>query len=104
VRSGDVIFHPRALDEVADAANYYEAERPGMGIELREKIRATAARIVAFPHAAPMWRDEPNHRIARVGRFPYRLPYKVKRDSIRILALAHLRRRSGYWLERFHSD
>jgi hypothetical protein len=56
VRSGDVIFHPRALDEVADATNYYETERPGMGIELREKIRAAAARIVAFPNAAPIWR------------------------------------------------
>lgn len=92
--------HPLAPSEIAEAFDYYESQRTGLGEELDGKINALAARIARLPSAAPMWRNQPNHRIAALDRFLYRLPYLIKRDMIRILALAHTSRRPGYWLDR----
>ncbi|MBI3461482.1 MAG: type II toxin-antitoxin system RelE/ParE family toxin [Planctomycetes bacterium] len=33
-------------------------------------------------------------------RFPYRIIYEVRSDEIVILAIAHNRRRPGYWSRR----
>jgi hypothetical protein len=43
-------------------------------------------------------RGEVRRRLLR--RFPYALLYKIKPDSIRILAVMNLRRRPSYWLGR----
>lgn len=39
-------------------------------------------------------------RRVRVGRFPYQLAYMTEDDRIHILAVAHDRRRPGYWHRR----
>lgn len=36
-------------------------------------------------------------RSTRLRRFPYRLIFIVCNDGVRILALAHVRRKPGYW-------
>jgi hypothetical protein len=33
-------------------------------------------------------------------RFPFALPYVMREDLVVVLAIAHVRRRPGYWLER----
>ena len=39
-------------------------------------------------------------RQARVPRFPYALVYRVSRNTIQVIAVAHLRRNPGYRQER----
>jgi hypothetical protein len=34
-----------------------------------------------------------------LARFPFAVGYVVESDEVVILAVAHLRRRAGYWLE-----
>jgi toxin ParE1/3/4 len=35
-----------------------------------------------------------------MSRFPFALPYLVIEEQVVVLAVAHLRRRPGYWLRR----
>jgi hypothetical protein len=35
-----------------------------------------------------------------LDRFPFAVPYQIKREEIVILALAHTSRRPGYWSRR----
>jgi plasmid stabilization system protein ParE len=95
-------FHVRAHREVSNALDYYEACQPGLGKRLDGALRELTAMIGRFPAAAPMWQAQPEHRIAKVDGFPFRLPYQIKRTESRIvvLALAHTSRRYGYWLGR----
>jgi hypothetical protein len=37
--------------EFAEAVDFYNAERPGLGYELAEEVQRTLARISAFPEA-----------------------------------------------------
>lgn len=93
-------IHPLAQGEIADAFDYYEAKQPGRGTQLDDQIGELKARIARFPRLAPMVWSQPEHRVARLERLPYRLPYQIKRDMIRILALAHVSRRPEYWIDR----
>jgi ParE toxin of type II toxin-antitoxin system, parDE len=39
-------------------------------------------------------------RLRTVGRFPYRVYYRARRDEILVVALGHRHRRPGYWRSR----
>jgi hypothetical protein len=91
-------FHPDAKEEFDGAVEFYEHSQPGLGLEFAEEIYATIARIIKYPSA---WSTlSKNSRRCLVNRFPYGLIYQIKSHSLRIIAVAHLHRRPGYWKER----
>jgi hypothetical protein len=91
-------FHPGAEAEFDMAVEYYEELQPGLGIEFAEEIYATITRIIQYPDA---WSTlSKNSRRCLANRFPYGVVYQVKSRSLRIIAVAHLHRRPGYWKER----
>ena len=47
----------------------------------------------------PMSADQKTRRLF-VARFPYQIVYRVRPREIVIVALAHLKRRPGYWKHR----
>lgn len=52
--------------------------------------------MTEFPLAFPVLYD-PDIRSAEVARFPYRVVYIIIGSNIDILAVAHAKRRPGYW-------
>lgn len=102
--NGGVAIHPLAAAEIRASVRYYERLTPGMGRRLNRKVVAIAHFIARFPLVAQSWKQDPFVRIVKVGRYPYRLPYQLRRSSPlpppRILALAHTSRRPGYWEKR----
>jgi plasmid stabilization system protein ParE len=62
--------------------------------DFEEKIR----RIIQFPNAHPPLRG--GFRRILLARFPYQIVYRVEGETIRIYAVAHLKRRPGYWRKR----
>lgn len=91
-------FHPDAEAEFYKAIEYYEQFRPGLGFEFAKEVYATITRIIQYPEA---WSpSSQNSRRCLVNRFPYGVVYQVKPRSLRIIAVAHLNRRPGYWEER----
>ncbi|MEM9453895.1 MAG: type II toxin-antitoxin system RelE/ParE family toxin [Myxococcota bacterium] len=93
-------LHRAALEELAEAIDWYDSRVEGLGEELEKEVWATVHRIEQLPHARAPWRYDPRYRFARVERFPYALPYAILDDFILMLAVAHERRRTGYWLSR----
>ena len=95
-------FHPDAEAEFDKAVEYYEQLQPGLGIEFAEEIYATITRIIHYPDA---WSAlSKNSRRCLVNRFPYGVVYQIKSRSLRIIAVAHLHRRPGYWKERLEQN
>ena len=91
-------FHPDAEEEFDGAVEYYEQSQPGLGVEFVEEVYAAIARILQYPHA---WSAlSKNSRRCLVSRFPYGVIYQIKSRTLRIVAVAHLHRRPGYWRER----
>ena len=87
-----------ALQEAAVATDYYRAVGPDLADRFLDEIDAAVARIVANPGAwAPLGKGI---RRCRLTRFPYSVVYRVEGDEIEVYAIAHQRRRPGYWRTR----
>ncbi|MBV8267388.1 MAG: type II toxin-antitoxin system RelE/ParE family toxin [Planctomycetaceae bacterium] len=92
-------IHAEAEAEVGEAIAYYEAQRAGLGREFREDLEDAFTRIRQGPGVhAPI--DEQGTRKLRFRRFPYTIYYVELEGSIWIAAVAHQKRRPGYWTGR----
>lgn len=72
---------PEAKQETEAAVGWYERRRQGLGLELLGELELGVRRAAA-------------------RRFPYFIAFIEIRNVIRILAVAHERRRPGYWAAR----
>lgn len=93
-----VLFHPEAEAEFLAAARFYETHRPGLGLDFISEVRRAAGVLVAYPRLGHQFAKRLRRILVR--RFPYGLVYRVDQDAIFIVAVAHLRRRPGYWRRR----
>ena len=88
-------FHPDAETELNDAADYYALQSPGLDRHFLAEIELALAQVVAFPEAAATVHDRTRRKVL-LG-YPYSLMYSVTGAGIRILAVAHHKRRPFYW-------
>lgn len=88
-------IHEVADTEINEAADFYDLESPKLGGMFIDEIQRALQSIVEFPDAAPLIRGRIRKRI--VARFPYSLVYSARENEIRILAVAHHKRRPFYW-------
>ena len=93
-----ILFHPAARAELDEAVGHYAAQRSGLGVELRAEVESAAVRIQQTPERwAPFTKFT---RRFRVRRFPYSVVYVIRPELIVIVAVAHEKRKPGYWQAR----
>jgi plasmid stabilization system protein ParE len=88
-------IHEVAEAEINEAADFYDIESPGLGSVFIDEIQRAIGSISEFPEAAPLVRGRVRKR--PIPKFPYSMVYSVRPDEIRILAVAHQKRRPFYW-------
>ncbi len=88
--------------EMAEAARWYETHRANLGIEFLEAIDTAVVRIAENPRIGSLVPGVADQAIRRipVRRFPYHVVYMELLDRLQILAIAHDRRKPGYWVGR----
>ena len=94
---------PAAEEEARHAAQWYEERRRGLGLEFVAAVDAGLQRIRHNPLAFARLEtlpEETNVRRFLLRQFPYAIIYEFLAKEIRILAIAHVRRRPQYWKER----
>lgn len=90
-----VIFHELAENELNEASAYYDRARPGLGDTFVVEVQRAVEALAASPLAGASVEDDVRWWL--VPRFPYSIVYRVRNDHIRILAIAHQKRRPCYW-------
>ena len=93
-------FGEPAADEFTEAVRWYESQRTGLGGEFFDAVSATLSVIEANPDIGSNRSADGKTRRVPLGRFPYEVVYRLKPDEIVIAAVAHLKRRPGYWEKR----
>ncbi len=91
---------PEAEEELAAAALWYETKRPGLGADLLAAVDEALEQISENPLASPIWRQGEPFRRCGVRRFPYVVFFTASEEGMLALAIAHSKRRPGYWAER----
>ncbi len=92
-----------ATQELDHAAGWYEDRRLGLGRRFLASVDATLDQIGRFPQAGAAVPGVPSDvpvRRAPIKGFPYHVIYLETADAIHVLAIAHDKRRPGYWLLR----
>ncbi|HEX9604150.1 MAG TPA: type II toxin-antitoxin system RelE/ParE family toxin [Myxococcales bacterium] len=92
-----------AEEEIDAAVAWYETQRTGLGLELLEALDEAKARLAESPNALPLAPGvsvQLGVRRCPVYRFPYWLVFVEVPGEIRVLAVAHSRRRPGFWRSR----
>ena len=88
-----------AETELAQAVGFYRREA---GTALSQAFVAEFERVVGLlteqPNIGAPWRGTIRRRPLR--RFPYSVLYEARADEIRVPAVAHQRRKPGFWAGR----
>lgn len=84
---------------IEEATQWYETQRAGLGGEFIDTIEVGLDEIRRAPEQWPIWRSDRPYRKRVLGRFPYVIFYTVEQEEILIVAVAHMKRRPGHWLD-----
>jgi toxin ParE1/3/4 len=91
-----VRFTAQAEQEMISAARYYTREGAAdVGSAFIEEIER-ACRLLQQEPFVGKTRSESARRLV-LRRFPFNLVYRVVADEVQVIAIAHHRRRPGYW-------
>lgn len=93
-----VEFHPAASYEVEDSAAHYEALIGGLGIRFVEEVERASELLESYPEIGQ--EIDPDIRHFVLADFPHSLIYALEPELVWVLAVAHDKRRPGYWKER----
>jgi toxin ParE1/3/4 len=98
-----VRVEPEAKQELSAAAEWYEQQREGLGRELLAEVDAVFTEIARNPSRFPLYpraASDLGVRRAAARRFPYSIAFIELATVVRVLAIAHEKRRPGYWVGR----
>jgi toxin ParE1/3/4 len=89
-----------ASEELVKAIHWYEQRRKGLGGELFDAVSHTIEVIREHPEIGAARTGRLPSRQLRVQGFPYHLAYRIREHDIYVIAIAHTKRRPGYWKDR----
>jgi plasmid stabilization system protein ParE len=98
-----VRLDPEAEQELRDAAAHYAGRSRKVARRFLANVVELSRVIAEHPHRFPVLArpgNQPALRRALVRGFPYAIVFLPADDRVSILAVAHFRRASGYWLHR----
>lgn len=92
-------FHPSAEAEHLESVAFYETRRAGLGASYLAEFETIMTRVCEYPHRHPI-EMQPDIRRVAMKRFPHFILYREDSGLVQVLAVAHKRRKPGYWQSR----
>jgi toxin ParE1/3/4 len=94
----NVRFHPQAEEEVQRAYRWYRERNPAAAQAFLADLDHAVLRVTEAPERWPLYHGQARRYLFQ--RFPFSVIYRVTDETIDVIAVAHHRRRPGYWSER----
>lgn len=91
---------PEAEDELLAAAEWYDAREAGLGVTFVRTVDQALTGILTAPLASPLWQHGQLYRRHVLRRFPYSILFIAEHPIVEVTAIAHAKRKPGYWLNR----
>ena len=93
-----VLFDPEAIAEARAAYSWYSARSASAASNFLTELDDAVATIETASHRGSPYVENTRRYVFR--RFPFYLVYREFEQTIQVLAVAHGRRRPGYWRTR----
>ena len=95
-----LIFRQPAVEDVVEAAAWYEAHGPGLGEKLIDEILKATQRAQDAPDLFRIVHRDGEVRRVLTNRFPYRVFFSVVGETLYVHAVLHGARHDRRWTER----
>lgn len=93
-----VRFHSEAEQEFLASLEWYRERSPTAAIDFERVVTNAIKAIASAPQRWPVYFDE--FRKYTLHQFPFSIVYEELLSEIVVFAVAHARRRPGYWKDR----
>jgi toxin ParE1/3/4 len=93
-----VVYTEDALRDLGAIADWLILHYPAVAPNVERRIRTVVAHIAQWPESSRRAASRPDVRVAPLGRYPYRIFYRVSGDTVEILHIHHAARQP--WDER----
>jgi plasmid stabilization system protein ParE len=93
-----ISFHPEATAELEASADWYAERSPTAARNFCVAVDIALATIEADPER--FVRIDGPHRACSVPKFPFQIIFRHSDNRIHVVAVAHAKRRPGYWRNR----
>jgi plasmid stabilization system protein ParE len=94
----NIQFHKFAVEETAAAVDWYRDRSPAAADGFMRELNTLLAQVVSSP--AIFARADPGYRRAVFRHYPFSIVYTERQNQIYVIAVAHAKRRPGYWRNR----
>lgn len=96
--SPSVVFHPDAVEEAQAARQWYVQRSQSAADSFLAELDRGIEVISQAPERWPLFKH--GTRRCLFHRFPFQLVDRLVDDNIQVVAIAHGRRKPGYWKSR----
>lgn len=87
-----VAYTDEALRDIDEISAWLRVHYPGLGAAVERRIRLVVAHIARWPESMRRSRHRAGVRVAALGRYPYKIFYRVRGDTVEILHVHHTAR------------
>ncbi|HUT09288.1 MAG TPA: type II toxin-antitoxin system RelE/ParE family toxin [Thermoguttaceae bacterium] len=91
-------IHPEAIEEARAARQWYHEHSPAAADAFVAELDAAIERILDAPDRFPVYLAGTRRYL--MHRFPYIVVYHQVRSTVQVIAVAHGKRKPGYWKSR----
>ena len=97
----NIKLHPAAAHEVTEARAHYAQISAELADAFIHELSVTMERAARLPESGRPWsRTDTGRRVYLLDRFPYLVIARADLVDLRVIAVAHQRRKPGYWRQR----
>ena len=91
-------YLPGARRDFDESFDWYAERSPRSAVRFADAVNAALIRIATNP--TQFTSAEGLHRECPIKKFPFRIVYRLTEKEILIVAIAHAKRRPGFWRNR----
>ena len=93
-----IVIAAVAKKELEEGLLFYAQRSAKVAEQFLHDFEKALQLIGSFPSGWPSYLDNTRH--CKLSRFPHAIVYRLAKNNIRVIAVAHLHRRMGYWKSR----
>lgn len=93
-----VRFHPEAAEEAQASVDWYRRPSSEAAAGFIAELDRAVERVAELLETWPLYFDDTRRFVFRV--YPFSLVYRIVDDVVEVVAVAHAKRKPGYWVSR----
>jgi toxin ParE1/3/4 len=84
-----VVYTAGARSDLDEIGEWLSDNYPTIAAAVERRIHSVIARIAQWPRSARRSAKYPDVRVVPIGRYPYRIFYRITADTIEVLHIHH---------------